>query len=121
MVGPAEKPAASEASLGREAGAQSTRGAPGVSTSLARRVGDSGHAGKLYVWPHVGDADTLLGLINQGTVMPIVHLLIRSSGEPPLPCTSLSVPEYLLLSWKVSQRRSLCPLRLGRFSSPTED
>lgn len=73
MVRPAEKPAGSEASLGREVGAQSTRGAPGVSTSLAKWVGDSGHAGKLYVWPHVGDADTLLGLINQGTMMPIFH------------------------------------------------
>lgn len=37
-----------------------------------------------------------------GDPMPIIHLLRRGLREPPLPCSSLSVPEYLLLTWKVS-------------------
>lgn len=53
-----------------------------------------------------------------GDPMPIIHLLRRGLREPPTPRSSFSVPEYLFLTWKVSQRRSPCPPLPGQVPLP---
>lgn len=114
--GVTEKLADSERSLQRAREPQSARGCTGslavTLPSLAKGVGDSSHAQKIYPWLRVEDADTLLCSSIRGSYAnySFIKKGFARTSPTPLLCSSLSVPEYLLLTWKVSQTRFPCPL-----------